>query len=334
MNRILIVAPAWVGDMVMAQSLFKLLKARGPKTVLDVIAPSWTLDLLARMPEVRRAIPLPLGHGQLGIRARLRLGRDLRGERYDQAIVLPNSWKSAIPVWAAKIPRRTGYVGEFRYALLNDTRMLNKKTHWRMVDRFNALARRRGETPPVAPAPHLVADAGGIERALQRLGIARPTQPVLALCPGAEYGPAKRWPFAHFAEVAQHKLAQGWAVWLFGSDKDAEVAAKIDALAQHRCLNLAGRTSLGEAIDLMSLASAIVANDSGLMHVAAALERPLVAIFGSSDPTHTPPLRTSAQILYKGLDCSPCFARECPLGHTNCLVEIAPDAVLAALPAA
>ena len=317
--------------MVMAQSLFKLIKARSQHTVIDVIAPAWTLDLLARMPEVRRAIPLPLGHGQLRLGARWRLGRELRDERYDQAIVLPNSWKSALPLWAAKIPKRTGYVGEFRYGVLNDARILRKKKRWRMVDRFNALGVARRTPLPDAPTPRLRVDEAALTKALARLQLARPTTPVLALCPGAEYGPAKRWPYAHFAEVAQHKLAQGWAVWLFGSQKDAEVTAKINALAQNRCIDLAGRTGLGEAIDLMSLATGIVTNDSGLMHVAAALERPLVAVFGSSDPTHTPPLSPAAHVLYKGLACSPCFARECPLGHTNCLMEIMPSAVLAAL---
>lgn len=320
--------------MVMAQSLFKVIKARSQHIVLDVIAPAWTLDLLARMPEVRRAIPLPLGHGQLGMGARWRLGRALRDERYHQAIVLPNSWKSAFPVWTAKIPKRTGYVGELRYGLLNDARTLNKKKRWRMVDRFNGLGVARWAPQPVAPQPRLQTDPASVANALARLQMAHPgSTSVLALCPGAEYGPAKRWPYAHFAEVAQHKLAQGWVVWLFGSQKDAEVTAKINALAQNRCVDLAGRTGLGEAIDLMSLATAIVTNDSGLMHVAAALDRPVVAIFGSSDPTHTPPLSSAAQILYKGLECSPCFARDCPLGHTNCLKELHPQQVLDALPA-
>ena len=332
--KVLIVAPAWVGDMVMAQSMFKLVKARGPQTIIDVIAPTWTQDLLARMPEVRRAIALPLGHGQLGLRARWRLGRDLRGEAYDQAIVLPNSWKSALPLRAAKIPRRTGYVGEFRFGLLNDPRILNKKKRWRMVDRFNALALARGAPLPTAPAPRLQADAQGAQRALARLQIPAPTAPILALCPGAEYGPAKRWPFAHFAEVAQHKLAQGWAVWLFGSHKDAEVTAKINALAQHRCVDLAGKTALGEAIDLLALARFVVSNDSGLMHVAAALDRPMAALFGSSDPTHTPPLNELAQVVYLGVECSPCFARECPLGHTRCLTDMTPAQVLALMPRA
>lgn len=333
MKHILIVAPAWVGDMVMAQSLLILLKARHPKATIDVIAPEWTLDLLARMPQVRRAIPLPLGHGKLALRTRWRLGKSLRGEHYDWAIVLPNSWKSALPVWAAKIRRRTGYIGEFRYGLLNDTHILNKKKRWRMVDRFNALSliNKREPLPP-APEPQLQASADGARAAMARLGIAAPSGPILALCPGAEYGPAKRWPLAHFAEVAQRKLAQGWAVWLFGSAKDAEITGKINALAQNRCVDLAGKTQLGEAIDLMALSAAVVSNDSGLMHVAAALGRPLAAVFGSSDPTHTPPLSSAAKVLYLGLDCSPCFERDCPLGHTHCLVELKPNQVLDALP--
>jgi len=329
--KILIVAPAWVGDMVMAQSLLKLLQARGNGAVVDVAAPSWTLDLLARMPEVRRAIALPLAHGELGLKKRWALGSALRRERYDQAIVLPNSWKSALVPFAAGIPRRTGYVGEFRYGLLNDVRYLNKKARWLMVDRFNALGVDERTPLPEAPLPSLRADAAAARRAVEKLGLTT-TTPVLALCPGAEYGAAKRWPVAHFAELARAKARAGWAVWLFGSAKDAPVTQAIAAASAGACVDLAGRTSLGEAIDLLSLAHAVVTNDSGLMHVAAALGRPLVALFGSSDPSHTPPLSPTATVLYRALDCSPCFARECPLGHTRCLNDITPTDVLAALP--
>ena len=170
-----------------------------------------------------------------------------------------------------------------------------------------------------------------VDAALARLAIAPPTRPILAICAGAEYGPAKRWPADHFTDVARARLAHGWDVWLFGSDRDASVTREIDRLTDRRCLDLAGRTTLGEAIDLMSLAAGVVTNDSGLMHVAAALGRPLVAIYGSSDPSYTPPLGTNAEIVYLGLSCSPCFERECPLGHLRCLYDIAPDRVLAAL---
>jgi heptosyltransferase-2 len=197
------------------------------------------------------------------------------------------------------------------------------------VDRFVALGLDTGESLPAAiPQPRLQADRTRAIGSLQRLGWPEPAVPVLALCPGAEYGPAKRWPEEHYAEVANAMLVRGWEVWLFGSEKDIAVAGAINGLTQGRCFDLSGKTSLGEAIDLMSLASAAVSNDSGLMHVAAALDLPLVAIYGSSDPTHTPPMNGRAQIVSLNLSCSPCFERECPLGHLRCLRDIRPESVL------
>ena len=330
--HILVLGPAWVGDMVLAQSLFKTLKAEQPDVIIDVAAPAWTLPLLERMPEVTNAIALPFRHGQLALMERIRFGKSLRNRGYTQAILLTNSLKSAILPFAAGIPRRTGFLGEFRYGLLNDIRPLDKTMLRRTVDRFVALGLASGESLPAAlPEPQLQAVLENASAALRKLGIPQPDTPVLALCPGAEYGPAKRWPEAYYAEVANTMLSRGWQVWLFGSEKDMPVTANINRLIQNRCHDLSGRTSLGEAIDLMSLASAVVSNDSGLMHVAAALQLPLVAIYGSSDPSHTPPMSDKADILYLGLECSPCFKRECPLGHLKCLNDLKPEQVLAAL---
>jgi heptosyltransferase-2 len=317
--------------MVMAQSLFMLLAQRVPRPLVDVLAPEWSAPLLARMPQVRQAIPLPLGHGALGLGLRHRIGRSLRAERYDQAIVLPNAFKSAlIPFWA-RIPRRTGFVGELRYGLLNDARRLDARALPMTVLRFLALGLAPGAAlPATIPPPALQVQPESVAQALAALGLHPPTLPVLALCPGAEYGPAKRWPVEHFAAVAQARLAAGSAVWLFGSHKDRPVTERLVELAPG-CVDLAGRTSLGQALDLLSLATAVISNDSGLMHVAAALQRPLVAVYGSSDPGFTPPLGIDHEILRLGLDCSPCFQRECPLGHTRCLTDLAPSQVLAAL---
>lgn len=315
--------------MVMAQTLFKLLRRQHPNALIDVVAPAWTEPLLARMPEVRLAIPLPLGHGQLGFGARWRLGRRLRERDYTRAIVLPNSWKSAIVPFAARIPIRIGFTGEARVGLLNDRRRLDKAALPRTVDRFAALASPADVPLPVSlPPPALRAHDS--EAALARLGLSAETAPILAVCPGAEYGPAKRWPATYFADVARAKAAEGWQVWLFGSQKDLDAAAEVEA-AFPRCQNLVGRTSLAEALDLLALARAVVTNDSGLMHVAAALGRPVIALFGSSDPRHTPPLSERAQSLWLHLECSPCFARECPLGHLRCLRELPPQRVLEAL---
>lgn len=322
-SRILVVGPSWVGDMVMAQSLFKALKRQNPSVSIDVLAPGWSLPLLARMPEVSEGIEMPLGHGKLELGVRWRLGKSLKG-RYQQAILLPNSLKSAIVPWAAGVPRRTGWRGEMRYGLLNDIRLLDKDILTMTVQRFVALAADgvSNEVPEIeAPALHVkVAD---VQAAMKNHGLRKKAQEsVLVLCPGAEYGPAKRWPEACYAELAASYIGQGWKVWLMGSEKDAKVCAYINQKAGGDCIDLSGKTSLAEAVDLMSIADAVVSNDSGLMHVAAALHRPLVAIYGSSDPHFTPPLNCEHQIVSLGLDCSPCFKRECPLQHLDCLNKL------------
>ena len=320
----------------MAQSLFKVLKQRHPNATIDVLAPEWSLPLLERMVEVNRGVVMPLGHGRLGLVERYKLGKSLRSEHYDQAILLPNSLKSALVPWAAKIPRRTGFRGEMRYGLLNDLRLLDKQQLTMTVHRFVALAGEDGAALPEIPEPQLVVDPEAVAAALQALELERTSAPILALCPGAEYGPAKQWPAEYFAAVAQEKIAQGWQVWLFGSEKDRAVGDSIIDLLEGRgeaAENLAGRTSLEQAVDLMSLATVVVGNDSGLMHVAAALDRNLIAIYGSSDPGFTPPLNRRAQILDLNLECSPCFKRQCPLGHTDCLKQLEPAQVLQAMEA-
>jgi heptosyltransferase-2 len=315
--------------MVMAQSLFRVLKTRQPPPAIDVLAPAWSQPLLARMPEVRRSIPSSVGRGELKLGIRYRLGRSLRSGNYRQAIVLPNSFKSAlIPFWAS-IPLRTGYLGEFRYGLLNDARTLNKTALPMTVQRFVALGSPVNKPlPEPLPFPELIVRQTDVDSALQRLQLTRPGQPLLILCPGAEYGEAKRWPPGYFAEVARDRIAAGWKVWILGSQNDAAAAAEVDAATGKGCVNLAGKTRLEEAIDLMSLATAVVTNDSGLMHVAAALQRPLIAIFGSSSPDFTPPLSDHATVLTLRLECSPCFERECPLGHLKCLRDLEPERVL------
>lgn len=318
-GKILVVGPAWVGDMVMAESLFAVLKRRHPEAAIDVLAPRWTLPLLGFMPAVRRPVLMPLGHGELGLRERRRLGRELRGEGYDLALVLPGSLKAAlVPYWAG-IPQRRGYGGTLGRLFLTQA---VRKPKLPQVESFVALAGEAGE----APRPSLVVTPAAIDSVLSALGIDQPKAPLLALAPGAEYGPAKRWPTRHFAALARAMLDRGWEVWLFGSPADREVAGQIPCSR-----NLAGQTLLDQAVALLALADALVSNDSGLMHVGAALHRRQVALFGPSDHRRTGPRNPAAQVLSLGLDCSPCNKRSCPLGHHRCLEELLPDRVQALL---
>ena len=329
MRKILIIGPSWVGDMVMAQSLFMSLQ-NASECLIDVLAPAWSLPILERMPEVRRGIAMPLGHGQFGLFARWRLGRELAAEGYAQAIVLPGSFKSALVPFFADIPQRTGFRGEMRYGLIDDMRPLDRALLPMTVQRFAALARPRGEAPDpkTFPMPRLVAKAPNQTVLRERFGL--DARPAVAFMPGAEYGPAKQWPPAHYAELARRLAARGFQIWILGSAKDSAVARSI-VNSNPAVFDLTGQTGLGDAVDLLALTRAAVTNDSGLMHVAAALDVPLVAIFGSSSPEHTPPLSHRAAIETLRLSCAPCFERHCPLGHTRCLTDITPDRVLAAL---
>lgn len=331
-EKILIIGPSWVGDMVLAHSLFQVLKQRNPDVVIDVAAPAWTLPLLARMPEVNRGIALPFKHGQLALLERIKFGRTLKSQGYTQAILLVNSLKSAMLPFAAGIPVRTGFLGEMRYGLLNDIRALDKTKLPRTVDRFVALADFDTQNLAVIPNPRLNANHDHALHVLAKHQLSAPSGKVLGLCPGAEYGEAKRWPAEYYATVANAAIDKGYAVWLFGSDKDIPVTTAIQQLTHQRCIDWGGKTSLSEAIDLMSLCSTVISNDSGLMHVAAALNKKLIAIYGSSDPHHTPPMHPDAVIKYLKLNCSPCFERQCPLKDENkklaCLMQIKPKNII------
>jgi len=312
--------------MVMAQSLFITLKQRFPDAEIDVLAPAWSKPLLARMPEVHASVMMPLEHGEFGFGVRKRLGRAL-GDRYARAVVLPRSWKSAIAPFFARIPVRTGYRGEMRYVLINDMRRLDKKVLSQTVQRFVALGLERdAPLPPAIPEPRLRIDEDNRRRLLDVHGLDT-GKPIVALMPGAEYGPAKRWPLERFAELGKRLTAAGRQVWVFGSAKEQALGAAIAQAGGAEIKNLCGSTKLADAVDLLSLAKSAVTNDSGLMHIAAATGIKLIAIYGSSTPAYTPPLSARAETVYLGIDCSPCFQRECPLKHLNCLNNIAVEDV-------
>lgn len=329
-RKVLIVGPSWVGDMVMAHSLCRDLRAREPGVEIHVLGPPWSLPVIERMPEVARGIELAVAHGELGLGKRRALGRALRGERYAQAIVLPRSLKAALVPFFARIPRRTGFRGEWRYGLVNDLRAFDPERLDRTALRFVALGLPAGAEPVAEPPnPALEVDREALAAVAGRLDLCL-ERPIVALMPGAEYGPAKRWPVERFAELAR-RLAERSAVWVLGSASEAELGASIASTAgSPRVSNLCGATSLAEAIDVLGAVDLAVTNDSGLMHVAAAVGTYVIAIYGSSSPGFTPPLTEKKTVLYRDLECSPCFERQCPLGHMRCLYDIPVDEVCAA----
>lgn len=329
-ERILIVGPSWVGDMVMAQSLLMTLKSRDPSAYIGVVAPAWSLPILERMQEVDEAIALEVGHGEFGWGSRRRLAAMLRG-RFDRAIVLPRSWKSALVPFLARIPKRTGFTGEQRLVLLNERRELDKTVLDQTVKRFVSL----GVSPDVAkrgdfslPTPRLRGDPANQARLLEELALGE--RPAIAMMPGAEYGPAKQWPLAYFHTLAEALVEHGFEVWVMGGPKD-KADGEIIAQGLAHVHNLCGRTLLADAVDLLAACRQAVTNDSGLMHVAAAAGTHIQAIYGSSSPAYTPPLTRKAKVHYLALDCSPCFQRVCPLGHTNCLNQLMPERLLSAI---
>ena len=338
-ERILIVAPSWVGDAILSEPLVALLRDPFEDPIVDVLVTPWCAPVYARMRGIRRIVESPFAHGKLDLPGRRKLGEEFRREGYTHAFVLPNSWKSALVPFFARIPKRVGYRGESRWGLLTDARPLDTKKIPRLVDRFAALAVPRGGLVPMPPSPVLVPDATNRSAAMRALRL-KTDRPVVILSPGAEFGPAKRWPPNQFAELATMFLRDGLQVWILGSPNDKMAAdAVLNSMGDnlHKVRDLTARTDLGTAIDLLSCASLVVSNDSGLMHAAAAVGVPLVALFGSSSPVYTPPLSPTAQIARIEIACSPCFQRECPLGHFKCMRELKPPIVYnlarAALPA-
>lgn len=314
--------------MVMAQSLFITLKKLYPDCEIDVVSPEWSLAVLQRMPEVRQGIALPVQHGKFSFITRYRMGRSLKTHSYSHAIVLPRSWKSALVPYFANVPVRTGYRGEMRYGLLNDIRVLNENILTRTVQRYVALAQEHvREAPPVTPGPVLRTDSANTQRLLDVLGL-NLSRPVIGIMPGAEYGPAKQWPAEYYAQLAARLIEAGYQVWAFGSAKERELGNSIFRHIPGHAHNLCGSTRLEDVIDLVACAEQVVSNDSGLMHVAAAVGVRVCVIYGSSTPAYTPPLTEKAAIFYKALDCSPCFDRQCRFHHYHCLTGIEPDEVI------
>ncbi|MGC1854357.1 MAG: lipopolysaccharide heptosyltransferase II [Candidatus Aquirickettsiella sp.] len=333
-KKILIISPAWIGDIVIAQALLKYIKHRDPEIIIDVLAPAWSHELYSVMPEINEIFTTHFDHGQFQLKKRWQLGSELRYKKYQQAIILPNSWKSAIIPFAARIPIRTGWLGEMRFGLLNDWRILNKKKYPMLVHRYLLLGSTKALATKILDwqtfQPHLEINYPHKGKKLKNLFLIE-DKPLLILCPGAAYGPAKCWPAEYFAEIVNYKKSKAWQIVLLGSKSDASMGNTIQKLTKNACINLIGKTSILEALTILSFATLVISNDSGLMHITAALDRPLIALYGSSSPEFTPPLSLNAKIIYLKLSCSPCFERECPLIHFNCLKQLTPKIVLNAI---
>jgi heptosyltransferase-2 len=330
-RKILIIAPAWLGDMIMTHSLVQVLKERFADARFDVLAPESTLTITELMPEFTRRILMPDVHGQFSLRKRWQLARNLKKENYDLAYVLPNTWKSALVPFMARIPCRIGWFGESRYGLL--TRYLKGPERYpQMVQRYVALGFLEGDfkTDSHFPFPKIEIPLDLRDQTVQKFSL-NLERPNVLLSPGAAFGPAKRWPMEYFIDVARYFINQGVDVWVIGGPQEVDLISPL-AGAVPEIKNFVGKTTLLEMGALIDLSHKVLSNDSGPMHIAAALNKPMIAIFGSSSSQFTPPLSVNARVLERlDLDCRPCFQRECPLIHFHCLKWIKPAQVIEAL---
>lgn len=340
--KILVIGPSWIGDMMLSQSLYRTLLHEYPYAKIDVIAPAWSFPLLMSMPEVNKAILMPMSHGDLFVRKRWHIGSSLRTKQYDRAYVLPNSFKSALVPFFADVPQRTGWRGEMRYGLLNDMRMLNKAAFPLMIQRYVVLAYDKrvvqcaNDLPHPLLLPKLHIQEEEITKITTMFNLSG-ARPIIGFCPGAEFGLIKCWPHYHYAKLAQRLIERGYKIALFGSENDYIISEKICTSLQidavDHCMNFSGKTKLNQVISLISSCEAIVSNDSGLMHIAAALNKPVVALYGPSSPDFTPPLSNKAKVIrvISG-DCKVPKGMGNQVYHKS-LIDIPPKQVLEALTA-
>ena len=331
--KILIVGPSWVGDSVISQSLFKEILLKSKEAEIDVLSPEWARNIFSRMDEVSKTIKLPFSHGEIKLKERVDLGKELKRKNYDQAIVLPNSLKSALVPYFSEIPIRTGWRGEMRYFLLNDMRIIDKNIFPRMVDRFVALAFKKNEDLPLSiPYPSLKTDKENLDLLRVNFKIDL-TSPLICLCPGAEFGPAKRWPTKYYSKVANEYLKKNWQVILLGSMNDVRIGKEIKSNINKESgfLNLIGQTKLVDTIDILSSANLVLTNDSGLMHIAASVDTPLVALYGPTSPEFTPPLSYRVKVIKNNEGFTKLRSGDLEDGYHQSLKDIKPEEVLAVL---
>ena len=335
--KILVVGPSWVGDSVMAQTLYKRIKKELPSSQIDVLSPHWSLALLERMPEVCKKIVSPFSHGETKLLERYKLGQGLKKENYDRAIILTNSLKSSLIPYFARIGVRTGWLGEFRYGLINDIRSSKKLKKSLMVEKFAALSLcEENYSIENLTFPELEINFANQRNFLEEFSIDY-SKNTMAICPGAEFGPSKRWPAEYYAEIAKFYVNKGWNVLCIGSKNDEDIGMGIGSLNNLRSnesfINLTGKTSLQDAIDILAFTEKVVTNDSGLMHISAAVKTPLVALYGPSSPEYTPPLISKKKILRKTQGYEKVRYGSNEKGYHQSLLDIKPEEVLDALEA-
>ena len=316
-QKILIIPQNWLGDVVMSQTLLKKVKSENPNAIIDILVNSTFIDLVERMPEVNRAIVLDCGHKELGFFKRLSLAKKIRGD-YDQSIVLSRSIKSALIPYMAKIPIRTGELGESRYILINDLRKFTKEDRRKTAFRYVSMFSKEEEVLDKKFYPSLKLDSKNIKILSDKYKI-NLKKKIIIFAPGAAFGQSKMWPVERFKELGQ-KLNKDFLILILGSENEKKIGDKI--VSNKNMINLCGKTSIAEATDLMHISEFCVSNDSGLMHLASATSTKSISIYGATSPELTPPLTNNKEIHYKGLPCSPCFEKICKYGHYNCLVEI------------
>lgn len=331
MSKYLIVAPNWLGDMVMSQSLYRYLKILYPKCIIDVAATKCCCAIATFMPEINKTFELEFKHGKLELNKRRLESAYFKSVGYTNAIVLPNSWKSGLIPFLAKIKKRTGWLGEMRYGLLNDYRKLDKEKYQLMIERFCALAIPNGRNLiKELPYPKFITDANKANKVVSKYRLGK-SKPVVALCCGAEFGPAKKWPSTYYAKLTLYLLNEGYQVILLGNSADVGTTNIItEKCGYHPNLfNLSGKSSLIEVVYLLKICQRVVSNDSGLMHIACALGVPTLVIYGSTSSNFTPPLsKLSRSVYLRNLKCRPCFKRECPLKHMDCMNKLLPEKII------
>ena len=323
-EKFLIIAPSWIGDLIISQSLLKYLKKEYPNCQIDMIVRPELTNLVKMMPEVKNIYPLDIKHKEFGLIKRHILAKEIKKHLYSTSIILPNSFKSAIIPWLANIPVRIGYNRELRLFLLNKKYSLIKHKD-SMVNRYLKLA--DGSYSDVI-RPSLLIN-GDSSKLISRKYLINNSKKNIVLCPEAEYGSAKRWPINKWMQLANFYKEKDYNVYFLGKNKSLETKYQ-NILKKDSIISLLGKTSLEEAAYILSIVDLVVTNDSGLMHIAASVNTNLISIFGSSSPFYTPPLMKDqfGEVIYKALTCSPCFKRECPLQHLNCLNNISSEEIL------